>query len=110
MPPPPGNRHGWKCHQRRSFLHESRTLGRRSDPAVNFPVSSANRRPPENGKMFEIRPPDFLRVAYEKSRISFFFPLPNRVETPPNLLPFFFIWSLKIHKMWLHDYFYTRCL
>lgn len=39
-----------------------------------------------------MHPSDFLGVAYEKSRISFFSaPPPNRVKTPPNLLPFFFL-------------------
>lgn len=46
-------------------------------------------------------------LLYERSRHFFFFLISSTSalpQTPP------FIWSFKIHKLWLGDYFYTHCL
>lgn len=55
-----------------------------------------------NGKMFEI-PPLF---ALCHMRRAGYFLLLHSVLTLPKTSPF--IWSLKIHKMWLGNYFYAR--
>lgn len=62
--------HRWKCHHKAllTWIPDSQ---QRSDPAVNLPVSVANRRPPENGKMFETLLLDSAAL-HERS----WFPLP----------------------------------
>lgn len=57
--------HGWKCHHK-ALLTWIPDSHQRSDPAVNFPVSVANRRPPENGEMFEILLLYFLCALWEE--------------------------------------------
>lgn len=54
------------------------------------PVSFLNRRPPKNDKMFEIRPPDFLRCHMRRAD---FLSSSHRVETLKTL-PFFFFFYL----------------
>lgn len=88
------------------FRHESRTHTGCPTLAWTLPVSSLNRRPAKNDSMFETRPLHFLHaVRMRRADLPFFFPQSWDSE---NLT--FFISSLKIHKMWLADYFYTRCL
>lgn len=73
-------RHRWKCHQK-ALLTWIPDSYRCSDPAVNFPVSFANRRPPENGKIFENQLLDFFCAIWEEL-IFFFFPSMLRLPKP----------------------------
>lgn len=60
----------------------------------------------ENGKMFEIPLLDVLTAIWEEQTLFFF--LISSTSALPQTPPF--IWSFKIHKLWLGDYFYTHCL
>lgn len=100
---PASTRHRWKWHHK-ALSTWIPTSYRCSDLVVNFSVSLENRRPHENGKMFEIPPLDFLYAIWEE---EIFFSSPLSINTPQTSP---FIWSFKIQKVWLDDYFYTYCL
>lgn len=64
------------------FKHESRTHTGCPTQAWTLSVSSLNRRPPKNDKMFEIRPLDFLHAIWDG---QIFFSSSHRVETLKTL-------------------------